>query len=73
MPTQLLSVGMPWVLTQNVVYALPAKLVNVTTSAACEVSADGTTFVALVSGTNTSAAFIRSALVGTTVVCKAAD
>ena len=68
--TQLVPVGPPTVLTQNVVYALPAQLCLVTSSAACETSLDGTTWAALTSGSMSGAVFIRSAAVNTIITCK---
>ncbi len=68
--TQLVPVGPPTVLTQNVVYALPAQLCLVTSSAACETSLDGTTWTALTSGSMSGAVFIRSAAVNTIITCK---
>ena len=77
MPTQLLSLGVPWVLTQNVVYALPAKVVLVTSSLAVETSSDGTTWAALTGantvGANSGAAFIRCTTGAPTVTCKSLD
>jgi hypothetical protein len=70
MPTQAIHVGPATVLTQNVVYALPAQLCVVTTSAACDVSMDGSTWTAFTSGNPSGAVFIRSAAVGTIVTCK---
>lgn len=70
MPTQLLPVGPPTTLQQNVVYALPAQLCLITTSAACETSMDGTTWSAFTSGNMSGNVFIRSAAVGTIVTCK---
>lgn len=70
MPTQLISLGPPTVLTQNVTYALPAQLCMVTSSAAIETSLNGTTWAAHTSGSMSGASFIRSAGVGTIVTCK---
>lgn len=70
MPTQLLSIGPANVLTQNVVYALPAQLCVVTTSGASEVSMDGTNWTAFTSGGASGALFIRSSGVNTIVTCK---
>lgn len=70
MPTQLLSIGPANTLVQNVPYALPASLVLVTTSGACETSLDGTTWTALTSGNMSGSVFIRSAGVNTIVTCK---
>lgn len=70
MPTQLIPVNTPTVLTQNAVYALPAQLCLVTSSAGCEVSMDASTWTAFTSGNMTGAPFIRSGSVGTIVTCK---
>ena len=72
MPTQLLSIGVPWNLTQNVTYALPTKPCVVTTSAACETSINGSTWTAFTSGSTSTAKFIRSAGVNTLVTCSQA-
>lgn len=70
MPTQLLPLGPPTILTQNVTYALPAQLCIVTASAAVETSMDGITWTAFTSGNTSGAPFIRSTAVGTVVTCK---
>jgi hypothetical protein len=70
MPTQLLPVGPPTVLTQNVTYALPAQLCVVTSSGAVETSLDGTTWTAFTSGGMSGAVFIRSGAANTIVTCK---
>lgn len=70
MPTQSVPMGPPTTLVQNQVYALPGVQCYITSSAACEVSVDGTTWVAFTSGNFTSATFIRSAGVNTMVSCK---
>jgi len=70
MPQQLLSPYEPTTLTQNISYTLPAVLCSVTATAACETSTNGSTWIPFSNGTETSAAFIRSAGVGTVVTCK---
>lgn len=70
MPIQLVPLGPPTVLTQNVVYALPAQLCLITTSAGCETSLDGTTWSAFTSGGLSGAVFIRSSSVDTIITCK---
>ena len=73
--TQSIPIGMPVVMTQNVVYALPATQVMVQASAAVDVSSDGTTWSALTGantvGANTAAAFIRCTTTNPTVTLKA--
>jgi len=63
MSTELILIGPTTTLTQNVVYALPARKVMVFSSLAVEHSYDGTTFDALTNaetlGAETAAAFIR--------------
>lgn len=75
MPTQSLALGMPWTLIQGVAYALPSRVCLVQSSAALEVSADGTTWSALTGantvGAQSGAAFIRSPVGNATVTCKA--
>jgi hypothetical protein len=70
MPTQLIPVGPAVTLTQNVVYALPARQCALTSSAAVETSMNGTAWSAHTSGQNTGAIFVRSALAGTIITCK---
>lgn len=75
MPTQLLALGMPWTITQNTTYALPAKLCNVKSSAALESSVDGTTWGA-VTGADTTGAWVNGVFIRCTtgnalVLCKA--
>lgn len=72
MPTTVLSIGPAHNILQNVVYALPAKQVIVTTGAACETSVDGTNWTALTSGSKTGAKFLRCPSGNTTVTCSAA-
>lgn len=72
MPIQSVSAGPPTTLTQNVVYALPAGLVQIATSSACQVSVDGAAWTAYTSDTQTAASFIRSAGVNTVVTVKSA-
>ena len=63
MPTGLLMLGVMTAILQNTAYALPAKRVHITSSAALEYSLDGSTWVALTGantlGVETSATFIR--------------
>jgi hypothetical protein len=70
MAIQLLPVGPATTLVQNQVYALPAQLCLVTSSAAVETSLDGVTWAAHTSGELSGKVFIRSAGVGTIVTCK---
>ena len=71
MPTTLLTIGPAHVITQNVVYALPARVVRIHSLAACEVSPDGTTWDALTGietvGADASSTFIRCTTGNTTV------
>jgi len=78
MPTQSIQVGVPTTITQNVVYATPARACVVTSSAALEISMDGSTFVAMsVSATNAAplvaAPFIRCTTASPIVVCRPND
>jgi hypothetical protein len=59
MPTILLSIGTVTVITQNVVYALPAKPSTVVTTIPCQTSTDGVAWNAFNSGEVTVAKFIR--------------
>lgn len=74
MPTQLLQVGVATVITQNVVYALPARISRVQALAAVEVSIDNSTWAVLANstttGAETSAIYARCTTGDTTVVCK---
>jgi len=74
MPAQLM-IGVPTVITQNVVYAMPPRACAVQASAALEISYDGTNFVAMaVSATNSSptvaAPFVRCTSANATVTAK---
>ena len=75
MPAELLPVGPPTTLVQNTVYALPARLVFVTSTAAVEISVNNSTWGALTGantvGAYTSAAYVRCTTAGPVVVCKA--
>jgi hypothetical protein len=72
MPIQSLSIGPPTIITQNVIYALPAKQCQVITTLACETSPDQSTWTAFTSGGITSAGFIRCTTGSPTVTCKQA-
>lgn len=72
MATQLLSIGPAFVITQNVVYALPAQACVITTSAACDTSNDGTAWTAFTSGSVSIAKFIRCTTASPTVTCSKA-
>lgn len=67
MATELLMVATPKLLTQNIIYAMPARatMVTVTGAGTVQVSNDGTNFITMTPDTNgnfqTSAMFIRSA------------
>jgi hypothetical protein len=73
-PEQLM-LGMPWIMTQNIEYCLPARLCYVTSALAVEVSANGVSWSALTNantvGAYTSAARIRCTTGSTTILCKA--
>lgn len=69
MPNLLLPVGTPTTLIANQVYALPAQLCLVTSSAAVETSLDGTTWAAHTSGNMSGAVFLRAATAAI-VTCK---
>jgi len=72
MPTQLLSLGPPTTLIQNVVYALPAQLCQINASIACEVSSNQSTWTALANDATTSAGFIRCPTGNAVVTVKSA-
>jgi hypothetical protein len=71
----LLPVGTPTILTQNLEYALPARLVYVTSAIAVEISPNGVVWDPLTNadtvGAYTSAQYIRCTTGSPTVVCKA--
>lgn len=73
MATELLATGMPWTLVQNRVYALPAKLCQVSVSGACDTSLNGTTWIPFSTGGTTADKYIRSTVVGTIAICKPAE
>lgn len=71
-----LLIGPPNDLTQNVVYALPARMVFLTSSAALEICSGtvGGSFAALsggTTGTNVSAGFVKCTTGSAVVRCKA--
>jgi hypothetical protein len=72
---QTLPIGASYIMLQNVEYALPPKLVYVTTSAAVDVSVNGVAWSALTNantvGAYTGAAYIRCTTAQPTIVCKA--
>lgn len=73
----LISIGPPITLLQNVVYALPAKAVLITSSLALEVSLDGTAWVALANATTTGAVtgyvFVRCTAGNALITAKASS
>jgi hypothetical protein len=75
MPTELISIGPPTAMLQNVTYALPARLVHITSSVAIDVSSNGTAWSALTgantTGVLTSGSFIRCTTGSASVTCKA--
>ncbi len=75
MPTPMLMLGVMTAILQNIAYAVPARRVHITSSAALEYSIDGTTWVALTGantlGVETSATFIRCPASGANVIAKA--
>lgn len=81
MPTQLIQLGVPTVLTQNVIYALPARKCFVSANAAIDMSIEiSFTTSVVVTGPNAilgvsagANAFIRSSGVGTIVIAKVDD
>lgn len=75
MPTQSIQVGVPTTITEDVVYALPARACHIYSSVALEISYDGTNFVAMaVSATNSApivaAPFVRCTTAAAVVTCK---
>jgi len=73
MPIQLIPMGMPVTLVQNVAYALPTRACVLTSSAAVTTSLDNSTYGAHTSGTVTGANFVKSALAGTIITCKSSS
>lgn len=73
MPTQLLGIGPAYTISQNVVYALPARLCQISYTVACDVSVDGSVWSALTNNSINAANFIRCTTGSSVVVCKAAD
>ena len=72
MAAQLLSIGMPWVITQNVVYALPTRSCVITSTAPLEKSVDGLSgWTALASG-SVANGFVRCTTTSPTVTCTVA-
>ena len=61
MPTFEVPLGVPTVLTQNVVYALPARLSFITSNAAIDISVNNSTWTALTNA-NTTGAYSSAAL-----------
>lgn len=62
MATTLVKIGVVETLTQNVVYALPARQVRVMSSLAIDISLDGAAWAALANattGADCTAAFVR--------------
>jgi hypothetical protein len=74
MPIQSIPLGPSTLILQNVVYALPAKLCTILSSAAIDGSTDGSTWSAITGantvGASTAASFIRCTTGNTTVTCK---
>lgn len=74
MATQLIQVGVPTVITQNVVYALPARQCFVEVSVDCQVSTDfaftTSRALTLAAGGLTGAGYIRCTTASPTVICK---
>lgn len=73
MPVQSIQVGVPTVITQNVVYALPASKCFIQALAAVEVSIDNSTWAVLASSTTgaaSGAVYVRCTTGNTTIVCK---
>lgn len=75
MPTELLTIGPPTAILQNVAYALPARTVRVHALAAVEISVDNSAWDTLTGaetvGAEAASAFIRCTTANTTVVLKA--
>ncbi len=73
MPTQLLSVGYPITILEDVVYALPSKAVFLKSDAALEVSVDNDTWAALTgatTGVEVVAGWVRCTSASTQVIIK---
>jgi hypothetical protein len=65
-----LTIGVAKKLTQNVSYALPAKVVMVSADGAIDHSIDGTSWFSTASGAILGTTYLRSPVVNTTVICK---
>lgn len=76
MPTEVLSLGYPHNILQNVVYAMPAVACRVHALAAVEISVDGSAWDALTGaetvGAEAASVFLRCPSGNTTVVLKRA-
>lgn len=63
--TTLVSLGTPFSMTQNVVYALPARAVRIQSTAVVQISPDGSTWDNLTNsetvGADAASAFVRCA------------
>jgi hypothetical protein len=75
-PITALTIGPMHILTQNVIYALPARITRVHSVVAVEVSVDGVAWDALTgaetTGAEQGAGFIRCATANTVVMCSGA-
>jgi hypothetical protein len=72
MALRALQLGDPTSILQNEVFALPAALCQIAATVACEVSVNGTTWVALANEAVTAAAFIRCPTASSIVIAKKA-
>jgi hypothetical protein len=73
MPTVQLRIGPVETLTQNQVFALPARQVRVMSSLAIDVSLDGSAWAALANattGADCTAAFVRCTVGTALIVCR---
>lgn len=70
---QSIQVGVATIITQNVVYAMPARKCFVQALAAVEVSIDNSTWAVLAASTTgaaSAAVYVRCTTGNTTIVCK---
>ena len=75
MPTEKLTIGPATTITEDVSYALPAKIVRIHALAALEISVDGSAWDALTGsdtvGAEAGSCFVRCTTANTTVVLRA--
>jgi hypothetical protein len=71
--TTMLLIGPTTTLTQNIVYAMPARQVRVLSSTMLQVSVDNSTFTdvsATTTGTDVTAGWVKCTTAGPVVLCR---